>query len=98
VRVEVVYALPERQWSEVVELPAGARIADALAAVADKPGFLALELPSVPVGVWGRVAADRQTPLADGDRVEIYRPLRVDPMVARREREAAAALRSQAPP
>jgi len=36
-------------------------------------------------GLWGRAAAP-QTVLHDGDRIEIYRPLRVDPKVARRER------------
>jgi len=97
-RVEVVYALPERQWCEVVELPEGAALAAALSAVADRPGFRSLDLGAMPVGVWGRVATDRSTPLADGDRVELYRPLRVDPMVARREREAAAVLKSRAPP
>jgi putative ubiquitin-RnfH superfamily antitoxin RatB of RatAB toxin-antitoxin module len=37
------------------------------------------------VGIWGRLTELRQ-PLRDQDRVEIYRPLRVDPKVARRER------------
>ena len=37
------------------------------------------------IGVWGKpVAADRM--LAEGDRLEVYRPLTVDPKVARRER------------
>lgn len=38
-------------------------------------------------GVWGRVKALDQ-PLQDGDRVEFYAPLKVDPKVARRERFA----------
>jgi len=87
--VEVVYALPERQWSATLELPAGASIADALAAVATASGFRALDLASVSVGIWGRVVTDRGHRLADGDRVEIYRPLVVEPMLARRQREAA---------
>lgn len=37
------------------------------------------------MGIWGR-KADAATPLREGDRVELYRPLRVDPKVARRER------------
>lgn len=36
-------------------------------------------------GIWGRVCA-ANTFLQDGDRVELYRPLTVDPKVARRER------------
>jgi putative ubiquitin-RnfH superfamily antitoxin RatB of RatAB toxin-antitoxin module len=39
------------------------------------------------VGIWGRKATRDQL-LRDRDRVEIYRPLRVDPKVARRERFA----------
>ena len=37
------------------------------------------------VGVFGRLAT-WETKLADGDRVEIYRPLQIDPKVARRMR------------
>ena len=37
------------------------------------------------VGVWGRKAPPDQ-PLRDRDRVEVWRPLRVDPKLARRER------------
>ena len=44
-----------------------------------------LDLRTAGIGVWGRQVALGQ-PLRDGDRVEVYRPLRVDPKVARRER------------
>ncbi len=44
-------------------------------------------------GVWGRVKALDQ-PLQDGDRVELYAPLKVDPKVARRERFARQGARS----
>ena len=84
-----MYALRERQWSATLELPAGASIADALAAVATASGFRALDLASVSVGIWGRVVTDRGHRLADGDRVDIYLPLVVEPMLARRQREAA---------
>lgn len=72
-----------REWA--VELPLGATVADALAA-----SPLALEFPGMvgdaaPVGVWGR-RCSREQRLRDGDRVEAYRPLKVDPKVARRER------------
>lgn len=41
----------------------------------------------VACGIWGRVCA-ATTLLHPGDRVELYRPLTVDPKVARRERFA----------
>ncbi|MCO5103858.1 MAG: RnfH family protein [Burkholderiaceae bacterium] len=66
------------QWSG--ELPVGATVSDALHASG------CLEGPAVAAaGVWGRVAPLARL-LCDGDRVEIYRPLTVDPKVARRER------------
>ncbi|MFE8644920.1 RnfH family protein [Sphingomonas sp. NCPPB 2930] len=61
-----------------VVLPVGARLRDALSAVGCDAG-------ATDVGIWGR-AAGLDTPLAEGDRVEVYRPLVVDPKVARRLR------------
>ncbi len=75
-KVEVVHA--RRDGAEIVEirLPDGATVGDALAATGFKGN---------PVGIFGkRVAMD--TRLADGDRVEIYRPLELDPKEARRRR------------
>lgn len=43
------------------------------------------EVPGLPTGIWNR-KAPRTAVLRAGDRVEIYRDLRVDPKVARRER------------
>jgi len=76
IRVEVVAALPGRVDAVTVELPAGAVVRDALRAAG---------VQAEGVGVFGkRVRAD--TPLADGDRVEIYRPLALDPKERRRQR------------
>jgi hypothetical protein len=76
-RVEVVRALPGRQDLVAVELEQGATVHAAL---------LAAGMPlDQPLGIYGRrVALDAR--LADGDRVEIYRPLRADPKEARRRR------------
>jgi putative ubiquitin-RnfH superfamily antitoxin RatB of RatAB toxin-antitoxin module len=78
VRVTVVQSPAPREVREwVLELPAGSSVADALRACG-------LEATG-DVGVWGRrIATDM--PLRDCDRVEVYRPLLVDPKVARRER------------
>jgi len=79
IRVEVVSAAPGEARSRALSLPAGSRVADALAAAG---------LPAVgKVGIFGRVARP-DAPLADGDRVEIYRPLLLDPKEARRRRAA----------
>ena len=60
----------------MVELPAGAVVRDALRAAG---------VQADAVGIFGkRVRPD--TPLTDGDRVEIYRPLALDPKERRRRR------------
>lgn len=75
-----VGACTVREWCG--EVPAGARLADALRLAG---GGEASEPDAV--GIWGKAAPPTQL-LRDGDRVEVYRPLRVDPKVARRERFA----------
>jgi hypothetical protein len=88
IEVEVVYALARRQHLVPVVLPAGATVADALRAVAARPPFDQLDLDTVPVGIFGdRVNRDRR--LEPRDRVEIYRPLAIDPRQARRQRAQA---------
>jgi putative ubiquitin-RnfH superfamily antitoxin RatB of RatAB toxin-antitoxin module len=67
-----------------LQLAVGASVADALQA----SGLLlrhGLDIAVLRVGVWGR-PCDLQTVLRDHDRVEIYRPLTVDPKEARRLR------------
>jgi len=88
-RVEVVYALPRRQHRVALELEPGATAGEALAA----SGLLArhgeLEPGKVKLGIFGRMVAPGQV-LAAGDRLEILRPLRVDPKEARRGRARRA--------
>ncbi|GAC1357757.1 MAG: hypothetical protein NVSMB34_12410 [Variovorax sp.] len=93
-RVTVVHAHAPRlvaQWE--LQMPAGSTLMQALRACGIEKEFPALDLHSAPVGVWGRKAAADHV-LADGDRVEVYRPLRVDPKVARRERFRSQGARS----
>jgi len=85
VNIEVVYALPDAQFCVSLDLDAGAVVEDALNAVASARGFCGVDLSVAPVGIYGRVVEREQT-LAEGDRVEIYRPLAVDPRTARRLR------------
>jgi uncharacterized protein len=85
-KVEVVRALPHAAEVVSVELPAGATVADALAASG-------IQMES-PVGIFGkRVTLGHK--LLPGDRVEIYRPLAIDPKEARRRR--AKAIRGRSP-
>lgn len=81
---------PGQVREQVLTLPAGATVAEALAACG-WPEFPAQNLADLAVsgalGLWGRKTTPEQV-LREGDRVELYRPLRVDPKVARRERFA----------
>ena len=78
-RVEVLRAWPRRHASVRLELPAGATVADAVAACG-------LALDGVAGhAVFGEVAPPGR-PLRDGDRVELLDALRLDPKEARRRR------------
>ncbi len=84
-RIEVVYCpAPGRIDRVSLRLPAGASVYEALVA-SEILQRHALTEGGWRVGVWGRVR-DPATPLRDRDRVEIYRPLAVDPKEARRLR------------
>jgi putative ubiquitin-RnfH superfamily antitoxin RatB of RatAB toxin-antitoxin module len=83
--VTVVYALEDRATEIRLALPAGSSVADALARSGLAGRHPEIDLATVAIGVYGtRVRPD--TLLADGDRVEIYRPLLIDPKERRRRR------------
>lgn len=85
--VEVAYAEPERQFLRALELPPGATVADAIAASNVAREF-AIDVQFLGVSIWSRVT-DHLAPLQDGDRVELLRPLKIDPKDARRKRAKA---------
>lgn len=103
-KVEVAYAGPEGQAVEAVDLPAGATVADALlhCGLAVR---LALDVAALACGIDGQRAGPH-TPLHDGDRLELLRPLVADPKAARRARASEkplprarpAARRRRSPP
>jgi hypothetical protein len=84
-RVEVVYC-PRPGTCDVVPLvlPLGATLADAVAA-SGLVGRHALTVQTLRAGIWSKVR-EPAMPLRDHDRIEIYRPLIVDPKEARRQR------------
>lgn len=85
VHVEVVYALPEKAHTANLTVAPGATVAQALALLAAREPFASLDLQQQAVGIFGeRVESSRV--LADGDRIELYRPLQIDPREARRQR------------
>lgn len=85
-KVEVCHADAERATRVEVELEVGATLADALRA-SGLVERLALDVATLTYGIFGR-RAPLDAVLDDGDRVELHRPLIVEPKEARRRRVA----------
>lgn len=86
-RVEVAYARPEVQLILPLEVPAGTRAMAAIEASRIAEQIPGLDLARAVIGVFGQVVSHDRV-LEEGDRVEIYRPLPLDPKLARRARVA----------
>jgi putative ubiquitin-RnfH superfamily antitoxin RatB of RatAB toxin-antitoxin module len=84
-RVEVAYALRERQVLLELEVPDGTTVGEAIEQSGVLVRFPGLQIRRGQVGVFGR-AVGLHARVRDGDRVEIYRPLVASPTDARRER------------
>ena len=89
-RVELVWSPAagdvRQRW---LQLAPGATLESALRGCAE---FATADLAALKIGIWGRVRA-LDTPLRERDRIEIYRPLTVDPKEARRQRYRATGKR-----
>ena len=86
--VEVVLATPDLQVLLAVIVDEEATVADAIAASGIAARFPILDVDEMPVGIWGKPVA-RDSRVREGDRVELYRPLEIDPREARRKRAQA---------
>ena len=86
--VEVVYATPQQQTVVPLRVPAGTTLGQAIVLSGIGQQHPEIPLATQPVGVFGELAT-RERVLREGERVEIYRPLRADPKQARRRRAAA---------
>jgi len=83
--VELVYALPDKQYFYEMEVPAGTTVEQAI----QQSGILE-EVPDLnyeKVGIFYK-PVKLDTVLKAGDRVEIYRPLIADPKARRRQQAA----------
>jgi len=88
-RISVVYSSHPREVSEhLLELPTLSTVKDTLLACQtfeNFPSDVSADDGQWMLGVWGRPVTHDYV-MRDEDRLEIYRPLKVDPKVARRER------------
>jgi len=86
IRVEVAYADAQIEFLRELDLPVGATVADAVrASRVYEASITAAAVKEF--GIWSRSVEPTQV-LHDGDRVELYRPLKIDPKEARRLRAA----------
>ena len=85
IQIEVAYATPKKQQIIVLEVKVGTTVGQAIAQTNLLETFPEIELSINKVGIFGQVA-NLNTKLQSGDRVEIYRPLVIDPRIARQER------------
>jgi putative ubiquitin-RnfH superfamily antitoxin RatB of RatAB toxin-antitoxin module len=88
IEVLLVQALPGQCLQRRLALAPGSTVADALGAAAAAGFGPALEVDMASLAVFGRPATPT-TRLRDGDRIELLRPLLVDPKQRRRDRADA---------
>ncbi len=86
-RVEVAYARPDKQEIVEVEVPEGTTALEAVKRSAITELFPEIDPETNDMGIFGKVIKDPAAhQLRDGDRVELYRPLKIDPKQARLNR------------
>jgi len=83
--VEVAYATQDKQTLIALTLPADSTAEQAIADSGILRQFPEIDLSAQKIGIFGTISTLDKA-LMDGDRVEIYRPLLQDPMMARRNR------------
>ena len=87
IRIEVIYALPERQTVLKLSVPVGTTVAAALDASRIAALHPEIDLAAHKIGIFGRIVP-RDRIVEGGDRIEIYRPLVADPKASRHARVA----------
>lgn len=85
IEIEVVYALPDHQTVLQSNLPAGTTVRQAVEVCGILGTFPEIDLSRNKLGIFGKLVKP-ETILRSCDRVEIYRPLTVDPKESRRRR------------
>lgn len=89
IHVEVAYALPEKQKIIALDVEEGCSVREAVRRSNITSFFPDLDIENAKLGIFGKAVrnADEQA-LKEGERVEIYRELKVDPKQARANRAA----------
>lgn len=83
--IEIVYGLTDRQLLKTMQVADGITARQAALQSGLENEFADLDLHTAILGIFGKRVKD-DTVLRQGDRIEIYRPLLIDPKEARRKR------------
>ena len=83
--IEIVYGFPGKQVLKKMNVQNGCTAREAVCQSGLDEIFSELDLQTAPLGIFGKSVKD-ETLLRDKDRIEIYRPLLIDPKEARRKR------------
>lgn len=89
ISVQVVYALPQAQHLVNLQVKCDSKVVDAVKLSGLAEQFPELQAGTLQLGVFGKIIAP-DTILEEGMRVEIYRPLILDPKESRRQRARLA--------
>lgn len=85
VNIEIAYGTATKQWLQSLQVAEGTTAREAVRLSGVKEMFPEADIEAAPLGIFGKAVKD-DTVLREKDRVEIYRPLLIDPKEARRLR------------
>ncbi len=84
-QIGVAYAEPDQQVWLKLEVPKGSTLLEAVNLSGILSRFPQIDLRRQKVGIFGKFA-QLDTPLREGDRIEIYRPITADPTKVKRRK------------
>ena len=85
INVSVVLAWPDKEVSAVMVLKENSTVGLAINIAKEDPVFLDVDFEDYAVGIYGELCGLEHV-LSDGDRIELYRPIKEDPKEQRRKR------------
>jgi hypothetical protein len=85
INVSVVLAWPDKEVSAVMVLKENSTVGLAINIAKEDPVFLDVDFEDYAIGIYGELCGLEHL-LSDGDRIELYRPIKEDPKEQRRKR------------
>jgi putative ubiquitin-RnfH superfamily antitoxin RatB of RatAB toxin-antitoxin module len=87
IKIEVAYARPEMQKILTISVPVGTCVYEAAVVSGIDKIFPEIDFTSIDMGIFGKVVKDPKVQeIREGERIELYRPLIIDPKQARLNR------------